>query len=65
MLSHFNTAEVLKSSALSMMAKANNELFLSVVVVLISFAFGEGESIFDFQLCVLSDLYVVCVDCSL
>jgi len=56
---------MLKSSALSMMAKANNELFLSVVVVLISFAFGEGESIFDFQLCVLRDLYVVCVDCSL
>ncbi|XP_020608443.1 uncharacterized protein LOC110047052 isoform X2 [Orbicella faveolata] len=34
---------MLKSSALSMMAKANNELFLSVVVVLISFAFGEGS----------------------
>ena len=65
MSSHFNTAEMLKSTALSLMAKANNNLFLPVIVVLISFAFGQGKSIFDFHLCVKSDLYVVCVDCSL
>ena len=57
-LSHFNTTELFrKSLALSMMAKANNKHFLSVVAVLISFAFGEGKSIFDFQL-VFNAIYI-------
>ena len=51
-LLRFNTAQMLKSSALcplSMMAKANNKLFLSVVLVSISIVFGEGKSIFYFH----------------
>ena len=34
-----------KSSALSLMAKANNNLCLPVIVVLIPFAYSEGKSI--------------------